>query len=188
MDHGTETAGNAEDPGNEGDAELVSLDLCQCGCSVMLWMRAGVFAPQHMSPDCCGHTASPLSSGRWRCCHLPALCFCSTSLCVLAPQSCPTLWDPIDWGLPGSSVHGILQARILGWVAIPWSRGSSQSRDQTPVSCIAGRFFTAEPPGKPCSTSFLAYKSPLLQISCCFQISSPLSWAFKGVHSLVLWP
>ena len=45
MDHGTETAGNAEDPGNEGDAELVSLDLCQCGCSVMLWMRAGVFAP-----------------------------------------------------------------------------------------------------------------------------------------------
>ena len=43
---------------------------------------------------------------------------------------------------PGSSVHGILQARILEWVAIPFSRGSSQPRDQTWVSCIAGRFFT----------------------------------------------
>ena len=43
----------------------------------------------------------------------------------------------------GSSVHGILQARILEWGAIPFSRGSSQTRDQTQVSCIAGRFFTA---------------------------------------------
>jgi len=44
------------------------------------------------------------------------------------------------WGFspPGSSVHGILQARILEWVAIPFSRGSSRPRDQTPVSCIAG--------------------------------------------------
>ena len=44
--------------------------------------------------------------------------------------------------LPGSSVHGILQARMLVWVAIPFSRGSSQLRDQTQVSCIAGGFFT----------------------------------------------
>ena len=44
--------------------------------------------------------------------------------------------------LPGSSVHGILQARILGWVAIPFSRGSSQPRDWTWISCIAGRLFT----------------------------------------------
>ena len=50
-----------------------------------------------------------------------------------------TLCDPMDCSLPGSSVHGILQARILEWVAIPFSRGSSQSRDQTQVSCIAGR-------------------------------------------------
>ena len=49
---------------------------------------------------------------------------------------------------PGSSVHGILQARILVWVAMPSSRGSSQLRVQTCISCIAGRFFTAEPPGK----------------------------------------
>ena len=47
-------------------------------------------------------------------------------------QSCPALCDPMDWN-PGSSVHGILQARILEWVAIPFSRGSSQPRDRTQV-------------------------------------------------------
>ena len=52
-------------------------------------------------------------------------------------QSCPTLCDPVDY-----TVHGILQARILEWVAIPFSRGSSQPRDWTQVSCIAGGFFT----------------------------------------------
>ena len=57
-------------------------------------------------------------------------------------QSCPTLCNPMDCSLPGSSVHGIFQARILEWVAISFSRGSSQPRDQTPVSCIAGRRFT----------------------------------------------
>ena len=56
--------------------------------------------------------------------------------------SCLTLYDPVDCNPPGSSVHGILQARRLEWVAIPFSRGSSQPRDQTHVSCIAGRFFT----------------------------------------------
>ena len=50
--------------------------------------------------------------------------------------------DPMDYSLPGSSVQRILQARILEWVAIPFSRGSSQSRDWTQVFCIAGRFFT----------------------------------------------
>ena len=52
-------------------------------------------------------------------------------------QFCPTLWDPID-----CIVHGILQARILEWVAFPFSRGSSQPTDRTQVSCIAGGFFT----------------------------------------------
>ena len=63
-------------------------------------------------------------------------------VCVLVTQLCPTLCDPMDCSPPGSSVHGILQARILEWVAIPFSRGSSWPRDQTPVSYIAGRFFT----------------------------------------------
>ena len=56
-------------------------------------------------------------------------------------QSCPTLCDPVDCSLPGSSLHGILQARILEWVAISFSRGSSQPRNQTWVSRIAGRCF-----------------------------------------------
>ena len=61
---------------------------------------------------------------------------------VLVAQSCLTLCDPMDCSLPGFSVHGILHVRILEWVAIPFSRGSSWPRDQTWVSCIAGKFFT----------------------------------------------
>ena len=57
-------------------------------------------------------------------------------------QSCLTLYDPLDYSLPLSSVHGILQARILEWIAISFSRGSSQPRNQTWVSCTAGSFFT----------------------------------------------
>ena len=55
---------------------------------------------------------------------------------------CPTLCHPMDYSLPGSSIHGILQARILEWVVISFSWGFSWPRDQTWVSCIAGRFFT----------------------------------------------
>ena len=57
-------------------------------------------------------------------------------------QSCPTLCGPMNCSLPGSSIHGIFQARILEWVAIAFSRGSSQPRDRTRVSCIVGRRFT----------------------------------------------
>ena len=53
-------------------------------------------------------------------------------------QSCLTLRDSMDCSLPGSSVHGIFQARVLEWVVIPFSRGSSQPRDLTCVSCIGG--------------------------------------------------
>ena len=56
-------------------------------------------------------------------------------------QSCPTLCNPVDCSPPGSSVHEILQARILEWVAISFSRGSFQPRDRTQVSRIAGRHF-----------------------------------------------
>ena len=57
---------------------------------------------------------------------------------VKVAQSCPTLCDPMDY-----TVHGILQARILEWIAFPFSRASSQPRDRTQVSCIAGGFFTS---------------------------------------------
>ena len=60
--------------------------------------------------------------------------------CVCELLSCVPLCDSMDCSLPGSSVHGILQARTLEWVAIPFSRGSAWSRKWTQVSCIAGRF------------------------------------------------
>ena len=67
-----------------------------------------------------------------------------SALCVkvLVSQSCLTICNPMDCSLPGSSVPGILKARILEWIAIPCPRGSSRPRVQTWVSCIIGRFFT----------------------------------------------
>ena len=61
---------------------------------------------------------------------------------VLVAQSCPTLCNPMDYNLPGFSFHGILQARILEWVAIPFCRGSYWPRNQTRVSSTAGGLFT----------------------------------------------
>ena len=63
-------------------------------------------------------------------------------VCVLVAQSCPTLCNSMNCSPPDSFDHRILQPRILEWVAIPFSRGSSQSSDRTRVSCMAGRFFT----------------------------------------------
>ena len=74
----------------------------------------------------------------------------SQKIVVVELISCVQVFcDPMDCSPPGSSVHGIPQARILERVAISFSRGSSQPRDQTYISCIAGRFFATEPPGKP---------------------------------------
>ena len=133
------------------------------------------------------------------------------SLCML--QSCLTLCNPMDCSLPASSVHGILQARILEWVAMPSSRGSSWPRDQTHVSCvscIAGRFFTTEPLGSPlfiipefqyCSAKFWRESMLPQGPSQClvFPRSSMLLLWYKDelreasgmcefIHSLSLWP
>ena len=73
--------------------------------------------------------------------HLSCVC---VYVCVcLVAQSCPTLCNPMDCSPPGSSVYGILQARTLKWVPIPFSRGSSQPRGRTWVSCMAVGFFTS---------------------------------------------
>ena len=61
---------------------------------------------------------------------------------MLVAQSCLSLCDPMNCSLSGSSVYAILQAKILEWIAIPFSRGSSLPKDQTLISCIADRFFT----------------------------------------------
>ena len=71
----------------------------------------------------------------------PGDCCCC---CRLVNKSCLTLCDPTDCSLPGSSVHGISQTKLLEWVAISFSRGSSQSRDRTHISCLASGFFTTE--------------------------------------------
>ena len=78
---------------------------------------------------------------------------------MLVAQSCLTLCNPMDGSPPVSSVHGILQARILEWVAISFSRGSSRPRDRTQVSHIAGRRFNL------CTTrEALKYKNPSTNI------------------------
>ena len=81
-----------------------------------------------------------------------SMCVCAKSL-----QSCLTLCNPVDHSLPGSSIHGILEARILEWVAMEWvvmpsSRGSSRPRDQTHVSCLLhwqASSLPLVPPGRP---------------------------------------
>ena len=79
----------------------------------------------------------------------------------LVPQLCPTFSDHMDYSRPGSSVHAVLQARILEWVAISSSVGSSWPRDQTWVSCIAGRLFivwtTREAPWDPKHKHYSSY-------------------------------
>jgi len=91
---------------------------------------------------------------------------------VLVTQPCLALCSPMDCSPPGSSVHGILQARILEWVTIPFSRGSSQPRDQTHVSCIAGGFFTVRATWEATSLSLRPYLIGLLILS--QEISSSL--------------
>ena len=104
-------------------------------------------------------------------------------------QLCPTLGDPMDCSLPGSSVHGILQARILEWVAVPSSMGSSQPRDQTHVSgvsSLAGGFFTTGTTRKvewPSKQWFSKY-SPLgnsISITCRLG-GNTRSWAPPWIH------
>ena len=79
----------------------------------------------------------------------------------LCAQSCPTLYNTMDCSSPGSSVHGILQTRMPEWIAISYSRGSSQPGDWTHISCIScldNRFIMTAPPGEPINTFFLILK------------------------------
>ena len=84
--------------------------------------------------DGMGNSKSNSWTGPWR-------IYDTFLLCVLVTQSCPTLCDPMHCSPSGSSVHEIFQTRKLEWVSISFSRGSSQPRDRTWVSCTAGRFF-----------------------------------------------
>ena len=100
-------------------------------------------------------------------------------------ESCPILCSLMDCSPPGSSVHRILQARILEWVAMPFPRGSSQPWDQTQVSCIEGGFFTSwatrETTREAPHPQFINQESKFLQGSCC-----PISqiWAWRSAATL----
>ena len=97
---------------------------------------------------------------------------------MIVALSCPNLWDSMNYGLPDSTVHGISQARILDWVAVPFSRGSSQPRDWTePESAtLQADSLPAEPQGKPKSIEvgslsllqqvFLTQESNLCLLQC----------------------
>ena len=117
--------------------------------------------------------------------------------CCLFTTLCPTLCDPADYSPPGSSVHGILQARLLGWVAISSSRGFSWPRDQTHISCIAGRRFnlwaTGEAPQRlrnwTLNVDFLLtnlkFTQSHLANGCCILDRSGLSRGFIMSHLLI---
>ena len=103
--------------------------------------------------------------------HLPPI-----PLPELLAQSRLTLCDPMDCCPPGSSVHGILQARILEWVAIPFSRGSSQPRDWTWVSCIADRFFTIS------TTREAIYTSSKVKVAqSCLTLCDAMDYTVHGI-------
>ena len=91
-----------------------------------------------------------------------ALCV-RVCVCVCVCAHTLSLSSPMDYHPPGSSVHGVSQARILEWVAISFSRGSSRSTDWTQISCTAGRFFTAESPGKPPVAFYILPNSKVLK-------------------------
>ena len=90
--------------------------------------------------------------------------------CCLVTKSCLPLCDPLDCNLPGG-LHGILQARILEWVAVPFSRGASWPRDCTSVSRTAGRL-RSEPPGKPQSPVDFVYLYHMVLGACGFVLPS----------------
>ena len=118
------------------------------GCHFLL---QGIFPTQESNPGLLhcsqilyrlSHQGSPTGKARGGWSQVFSFpCISGAVLCLVA-QLCLILCDPIACSSPGSSVHGILQARILEWVAIPSSRKSFQPRNQTQVSCIAGEFFT----------------------------------------------
>ena len=91
-------------------------------------------------------------------------------------QSCPTLCHPMDCSLPGFFIHGIFQTRVLEWVSISFSRGSSRHKDRTQVSCIAGRCFTTT--WATCTGQILLFHMIFIVMSTfpLFSVFLPLRW------------
>ena len=110
------------------------------------------------------------------------LCYCR----LVTKSYLAFLRDAIDCNLLGFSVHGICQARILDWVAISFSRGSSQPRDWTHVSCLASGFFTTEPHGKPLSKWLvLLRKEDYFYYKCDLTMTKRIRKSFPLIYHLV---
>ena len=115
-----------------GEAHQPKADMSSQSCSA--WLGQGCCVWSNLCP--------PVLEQIHRMLCARAAGFSDRSEYVLVTQLCPTLFDPMDCGPPGFSVHGILQARILEWVTISSPKGSFPPRSQIWVSCITGRFFT----------------------------------------------
>ena len=125
-------------------------------------------------------------------CMAESLCYSSESItalltgymCAKLLQLCPTLCNPMDYSLPGSSVHGILQARIMEWDAMPSSRESSQPRDRTQGSSIEDRFFTIWAPREAIRYLFFSFWLTSLCMtdsgSVHFSTNDPISFLFMA--------
>ena len=101
--------------------------------------------------------------------------------CFLVAMSCPTLWDPMNYSPPGSSVYGIIPARLLEWGAISSSRGSSWPRDWTLTSYTGRWFFTTKPPGPRLPTpeaGELFFNVPIFLSQDCYQ---PIDLSLRGL-------
>ena len=142
----TDFTGNAHAPQKCRQME----HLTQVGtsrCRVNAWVR--VLAQPLESGSGPGKEGAPTAGGHSQPGRASWPGHSGTSFTAVCAQSCPTLCDPTDCSPPGSSVHGVSQARILEWVAMPSSRESSQPRDRTCVSCMTGGSSTTASLGKP---------------------------------------
>ena len=119
---------------------------------------------------------------------LPQVCVC-VCVCVWVTQLCPTLCDPTDCNPPGSSVHGILQARILEWVASPFSRGSSWPRDRTLISCITGRVFTIWATGRSLPQEYIIILNnfSLFFLPVLLRYNWHTAWYKFKVYNIMIW-
>ena len=95
-------------------------------------------------------------------------------------QSCPALCNPVDCSLPGSSIHGILQARILEWVAIPSSRGSSHPGIKSGSPALQADSLPSEPPGKPYVESRTLYDDLICKAETETQMERRNMWTSRG--------
>ena len=109
--------------------DIVNSSAMNIGVYAPFWIRVFLFSGYMPKSGIAGSYGKPILN------FLRSLYY--VVLCILVTQSCLTLCNTMDCSPPGSSVHGILQARILDWVDIPFSRRSSQPRDWSQVSCIA---------------------------------------------------